>query len=85
MRALHAVTKEGMSLRKAAATFGVPKTTLADKIGEPLERPLPKKTTRRKRFSWVRPRPMIPRAPAAVPRRALARDGRSLTFSCPPP
>lgn len=55
--AVLAVTEDGLSLRNAAAQYGVPKTTLADKIGAPLKRPLPKKTAQRQRSARVRPRP----------------------------
>ncbi|KAK8030951.1 transposase-like protein [Apiospora arundinis] len=38
-RAIHAVRQDGMSLRKAAVSFNVPKTSLADRLGE--NRPSP--------------------------------------------
>ncbi|KAK8037993.1 hypothetical protein PG994_014760 [Apiospora phragmitis] len=40
-RAIHAVRQDGMSLRKAAISFNVPKTSLADRLGQDCPSPPP--------------------------------------------
>lgn len=56
-KAMRAVREEGMSLRKASMTYNVPKTTLAEKLGDSCP-PLPALQAQRKnriatRYTWT--------------------------------
>lgn len=56
-RAEHAITVEGMSLRQASVRFRVPKTTLAERLGDRRPRPPPRKSDednrQRTRYQWT--------------------------------
>lgn len=56
-RAMRAVREEGMSLRKASMTYNVPKTTLAEKLGDNCPNLPPLQTTRKNRiatrYTWT--------------------------------
>lgn len=55
--AMRAVREEGMSLRKASISFNVPKTTLADKLGDSCPNLPPLQATRKNRiatrYTWT--------------------------------
>lgn len=56
-RAMKAVKEEGMSLRKASMTYNVPKTTLAEKLGDACPNLPPLQATRKNRiatrYTWT--------------------------------
>jgi hypothetical protein len=56
-RAMRAVKEEGMSLRKASMTYNVPKTTLAEKLGDACPNLPPLQATRKNRiatrYTWT--------------------------------
>lgn len=56
-RAMRAVREEGMSLRKASMTYNVPKTTLAEKLGDNCPNLPPLQATRKNRiatrYTWT--------------------------------
>ncbi|KAK6080824.1 hypothetical protein SCUP234_04922 [Seiridium cupressi] len=56
-RAMQAVREQGMSLRKASATYNVPKTTLAEKLGDNCPNLPPLQATRKNkiatRYTWT--------------------------------
>jgi hypothetical protein len=56
-RAMRAVREEGMSLRKASMTYHVPKTTLAEKLGDSCPNLPPLQATRKNRiatrYTWT--------------------------------
>lgn len=56
-RAEHAIAAEGLSLRQASQRFRVPKTTLAERLGDRRPRPPPRMrddaATQRTRYQWT--------------------------------
>lgn len=56
-RAEQAITEEGLSLRQASSRFNVPKTTLAERLGDRRPKPPPRKSDeenkQRTRYQWT--------------------------------
>ncbi|KAI1482235.1 hypothetical protein F4774DRAFT_372203 [Daldinia eschscholtzii] len=56
-RAEQAITQEGLSLRQASIRFSVPKTTLAERLGDKRPKPPPRKSDEenklRTRYQWT--------------------------------